>query len=358
MHGYGKVLLASLCASGSLALPWAQGSKDLTTETQQTNTPSNGPPTQEIKSSGTGSEVVADETIPEPSDVGPAYSLLLAKETAPTDRDGVIVAWAYGRPFCTQRQLLSESIEDFCNKTLTFDRVPKLDENLQPTGQVTQISGYFAGCSDDVSLGRSYAGLFWVEEIGMYDGIGDQPAAPGGTDGYVQRPTNTNSGAPPTTQTMQQNTQQGTQGTQNTDPTKSGSGGNGNSGNGNSGTGNSGTGNSGTGNSDVPGPSEQPTPGKIAYKCNNDREYHECPINDKIEVDIIAFASCGQYAYTKGFPPSGGNGGGNGGGTTTTIPPTDDKQQQGNTQESGSGTGTDGGNMRGRKYKMLRALKA
>ncbi|KAK7541056.1 uncharacterized protein J3D65DRAFT_601150 [Phyllosticta citribraziliensis] len=339
MHGYGKVLLASLFASGSLALPWAQGSTDSTTGTQQTNTQNSGPSTAEIKSSGTGGKVAEGEPIPEVSEVGPAYSLLLAKEVAPTDLDGVIVSWAYGLPFCTQRQLLSESIEDFCNKNLTFDRVPKLDENLQATGEVTQISGYYAGCSDDVSLGRSYAGLYWVEVIGMYDGVGDQPAAPGGTDGYVQRTTNTgtNSGTPPTTQNTQ-NTQQGTQSTQNT-----------------------GTSSGGTGNGGVRGPVEQPTPGKTAYKCNNDRESHECPRGNNAEVDIIAFASCGQYAYTdkKGEPGTGGSSSGT---TSTTPPTTDNKQQQGNTQQSGSGTGTGtgtgGGSVGGRKYKTLRALKA
>lgn len=259
MHGFGKALLASLFASGSLAAPWAQGV-----------TPDSTSVKQDIKKREPGAKVAEVEPLPQISDVGPAYSLLLAKEISPIDLDGVVVAWAYGIPFCTQRQLLSESIEDFCNKNLTFDRVPKLDENLQATGQVTQISGYFAGCSDDVSLGRSYAGLYWVEVVGMYDGVGDQPASPGGSDTYVQRPTAPKSDAPPPT-------------TKDTPTTP------------------------------------KDSPDSTAYKCNNDRESHECPRgNNNDQVEIIVFASCGQYAYTdkKGAPGTGGAAGG-----STTTPP-------------------------------------
>ncbi|KAK8203776.1 hypothetical protein IWZ01DRAFT_95059 [Phyllosticta capitalensis] len=311
MFGFGKALIASLLASGALALPKAQTNTNGNTDPNNMKSPTTGQTTEQIKSQGVPGKIGENPPLPPVSDVGPAYSLLLAKEISPTDLDGVIVVWAYGLPFCTQRQLLSESIEDFCYRNLTFDRVPKLDENLQATGEVTQISGYFAGCSDDVSLGRSYAGLYWVELIGMHDGIGDQPASDGGSS-TTQSTTN----PPPSTQ---QNSGTGT----GTTTTSNGNG---------------------QGQGGVRGSTEGEGEG-TAYKCNNDREAHGCPRSPTTEVDIVTFASCGQYAYTdkKGEPGTGG---------TTTTSTQNTNQQQGGGGGSGGGSG-----MGGKKYKTLKAIK-
>lgn len=72
--------------------------------------------------------------------------------------DKAIVAWAYGRSQCVERQLVSKGL-NFCGKWLEFNRVPELDPGLQATGDWEQVYVTFVGC-DDRSRNGDYSGIF------------------------------------------------------------------------------------------------------------------------------------------------------------------------------------------------------
>ncbi|KAH7053301.1 hypothetical protein B0J12DRAFT_51452 [Macrophomina phaseolina] len=103
---------------------------------------------------------------------GPGYNVLLAVETAP-NKDKAIVAWAYGRFQCTERQLVSKGANDFCDKVFTFDRVPTLDEDNEPTGKQEKITIAFRGCGD-LSKKGDYSNIVVQDDKGFYDCNGDR----------------------------------------------------------------------------------------------------------------------------------------------------------------------------------------
>ncbi|KAL1618741.1 hypothetical protein SLS56_010432 [Neofusicoccum ribis] len=102
---------------------------------------------------------------------GPGYNVLLGVETAPNG-DKAIVAWAYGRFQCTERQLVSKG-RDFCGKPLTFDRVPELDEQNEATGGQEKVTVQFEGCGD-ASRAGDYSGVVIQDSAGYYDCNGDR----------------------------------------------------------------------------------------------------------------------------------------------------------------------------------------
>lgn len=80
MFGFGKALIASLLASGALALPKAQTNTNGNTDPNNMKSPTTGQTTEQVKSQGVPGKIGENPPLPPVSDVGPAYSLLLAKE--------------------------------------------------------------------------------------------------------------------------------------------------------------------------------------------------------------------------------------------------------------------------------------
>ncbi|EKG22332.1 hypothetical protein MPH_00312 [Macrophomina phaseolina MS6] len=162
------ISLLPLLASGALALPRPQELSNQPPQgqlpqqppqslPQQGNQLSNVPPNQGAPTSQFQQQPGTQEQQLFASEVGPGFSFLLAVETSPKG-EKAIVAWAFGRSQCVERQLVSKGL-NFCGKWLLFNRVPELDPNLQATGDWEQVWITFVGC-DERSRTGDYSGIY------------------------------------------------------------------------------------------------------------------------------------------------------------------------------------------------------